>query len=113
MNETRKPREFYIDGTIPWSENDFDNFKNESDVLKVKSKSIHVIEHSAYQELLEQANAMVKRLLEALEKISADFGTDHCDGNTMIAFEALAEFRGEGVEDMPGRFEFFRTIGEQ
>lgn len=31
----------------------------------------------------------VKRLTEALELIAKDFGTDHCDGNTMIAKKAL------------------------
>ena len=30
-----------------------------------------------------------QKLREALEKIAKDFGTDHCDGNTMIAKEAL------------------------
>lgn len=39
---------------------------------------------------LAQALAMAK---EALKKIAKDFGTDHCDGNTLIAQEAIEALR--------------------
>lgn len=32
--------------------------------------------------------------IEALEEIAEDFGTDYCDGNTMIAHETLKKIRG-------------------
>ena len=41
---------------------------------------------SAQQDIYENR---IAELTEALEKIAADFGTDHCDGNTMIAYEVL------------------------
>jgi len=46
--------------------------------------TIHFIEKSA-------ADA----LAEALEKIAADMGTDNCDGNTIIACEALANYKSQ------------------
>lgn len=35
-----------------------------------------------------------KMMLEALEKINKEWGTDHCDGNTMIAHECLEKVCG-------------------
>jgi len=44
---------------------------------------------AAYRKLKEQN----ERHRKALKKIAKDFGTDNCDGNTMIAQEALDDWR--------------------
>lgn len=57
---------------------------------------------SAKQEQLDGVREERDRYRAALEEIAADFGTDHCDGNTMIAREALAVDRGGGGEVVGG-----------
>ena len=80
-----------------------DKMSNDSDYLKMSSRYQKKIEdlqaeieliHSRYKtgrhllqiEMLEAEN---KKLRSALERIAKDLGTDHCDGNTMIALKAL------------------------
>ena len=53
--------------------------------------AVKFIEYSAFVELQEK----LKVAEVALEEIAKDFGTDYCDGNTMIAIEALRKIRGE------------------
>ncbi len=50
---------------------------------KTKDVTTEVIEYEA-----------IKPLLEALESISKDFGTDYCDGHCVIAKEALDVLKG-------------------
>lgn len=83
-----EPREFWIEPEhngrvfIPYNES-----KTLVEYSGAPPKScLLVIEHSAYQ-ALEQKLAVAT---QALSEIAEDFGTDHADGNTMIAHEALA-----------------------
>lgn len=54
------------------------------------TSEIQFVTMSAYQELQEKLTVAEK----ALDEISDDFGTDYCDGKTMIAVEALEKIRG-------------------
>jgi len=82
-----KPREFWI----KQQSNDREAFVIPFDVDRNKTlidpRCLHVIEYSAYAEL-ERQNKIMR---EALEKIAIDFGTDYCDGNCMVAHDALNE----------------------
>ena len=44
----------------------------------------------------EKLTTQLAKYKAALEEIAKDFGTDYCDGNTMIAHAALAEGDGSG-----------------
>lgn len=43
----------------------------------------------------EFCEAQIKDYEEALEEIAKEFGTDHCDGNTMTAKETLNKWRAK------------------
>lgn len=91
--------------------------------VSVECETVRVIEYAAYYKLMEENGRLIKTrsdhlmkvnnellkmqrealqkdcemLLVALGEISKDFGTDSCDGNTMVAQEAIEQYRARRI----------------
>ena len=122
MTSEQKPREFWI---VLFNDDTPGVYGYEAAALRQDNiwQIYHVIEYSALKQ--EQArikelenevstgmelnfNTVQKKMQEnaklkaqlsdavkALEEIAAEFGTDYCSGDTMIAYEALAKLKKE------------------
>lgn len=81
------PGKHWVDGRL------FQFEKDRAEIERLK-QDMNLVVSSAGKDLLAERDSLRaanKIMREALEKVAAEFGTDYCSGDTIIAYEALAQ----------------------